>query len=212
MLLLAQSVASAQCVADAPSDSVSGNTHRSFCMSARTNMLYDALALPNIGVEFYLGKNITIGANWMYGWWSRPKSHRYWRAYGGEINVGYWFGREAVNKPLTGHHAGLYAGAYIYDFEFGGKGELGGTPGKPIWHNPSYMVGVSYGYSLPIARRLNIDFTAGVGYFGGKYYEYRPVDNHYVWTRTKRRNWLGPTKLEVTLVWLIGHDNFNKRK
>lgn len=178
----------------------------------RTNVLYDILALPNIGVEYYAGKNITVGASVMYGWWSRNSRHRYWRAYGGEINARCWFGNGAAIKPLAGHHAGILAGVYIYDFEFGGKGQLGGAPGKPIWHNPSFMAGVEYGYSLALTRRLNIDLTAGFGYFGGKHYEYEPIDGHYVWSGTRRRTWWGPIKLEVSLVWLIGRCNFNKEK
>ena len=33
-------------------------------------MLYDALLIPNIGVEMYLGKRWSVAANWMYGWWN----------------------------------------------------------------------------------------------------------------------------------------------
>lgn len=183
-----------------------------FYMDLRSNMLYDALLLPNIGVEFYLGKNITVGANWTYGWWDRDHLHRYWRAYGGELNARYWFGSAAHEKPLTGHHIGVYGAAFIYDFEFGGKGQMGGEPGRPLWYNSSYMGGVEYGYSLPISRHFNIDFTIGVGYLGGKYFEYYPIDDHYVWHQTKRRNWVGPTKAEVSLVWLIGRGNYNARK
>ena len=38
-----------------------------FYMDIRTNMLYDALLIPNIGVEMYLGKQWSVAANWMYG-------------------------------------------------------------------------------------------------------------------------------------------------
>lgn len=62
---------------------------------------------------------------------------------------------------------------------------MGGRPGKTLWNSPNYAMGVEYGYSLPIARRLNIDFTIGVGYWGGKYYTYSPLDGHDVWESTK---------------------------
>ena len=91
-----------------------------------------------------------------------------------------------------------------YDFETGGRGYLGDR-----W---SYFGGVSIGYSMPIKRRLNIDFTLGVGYLGGEYKEYIPDAGCYVWQATKQRHWFGPTKLEVSLVWLIGHGNINKYK
>lgn len=179
-------------------------------MSLKTNMLYDALALPSVGAEFYVGKNWSVGANWTYGWWSKNSSHRYWRAYGGDINVRRWFGRKAEDKPLTGHHLGVYAGVVTYDFELGGKGYMGGLPHRTLWDRCNYMGGIEYGYSLPVGRRLNIDFTIGIGYLGGKYLEYKPQGDRYVWEKTVRQNWFGPTKAEISLVWLIGCDNYNR--
>ena len=76
----------------------------------------------------------------------------------------------------------------------------------------NYIAGLEYGYSLPIRSRLNIDFSIGVGYWGGIYYEYLPMDNCYVWQATKQRHWFGPTKAEISLVWLIGRCNYNKEK
>jgi len=183
-----------------------------FYMDIRTNMLYDLLAVPNIGVEFYLGKGWSVVANWMYGWWKTDRRHWYWRTYGGDIAVRRWFGRAAKEKPLTGHHLGVYGQIFTYDFETGGRGYMGGKPGGTILDKMNYAVGVEYGYSRPIAQRLNIDFTIGLGYWGGTYHEYRPIDGCYVWQATKRRKWFGPTKAEVSLVWLIGHGNRNKEK
>ena len=183
-----------------------------FYMGIKTNMLYDVLAVPNIGVEFYLGKNWSVVGNWMYGWWNKNSSHHYWRIYGGDIAIRKWFGKKAEEKPLTGHHLGLYGQAFTYDFEWGGKGYMGGKPGGTLWEKTNYAAGVEYGYSLPIAHRLNIDFTLGVGYWGGRYYKYEPMDGHYIWQATKNRRWFGPTKAETSLVWLLGRGNSNNKK
>ncbi len=185
---------------------------RPFYMDIRTNMLYDAAAVPNIGVEFYLGGNVSVGANWQYAWWKTDRRHRYWRAYGGDVNVRWWFGKAAHEKPLTGHHLGVYGQALTYDFEWGGKGCLGGKPGGTLWDKMNWGVGLEYGYSLPVAKHFNIDFTLGVGYLTGEYQEYLPVDGCYVWQATKQRRWFGPTKAEISLVWLIGCDNCNRKK
>lgn len=85
-------------------------------------------------------------------------------------------------------------------------------PGGTLWDKLNYAIGVEYGYSLPISRRLNLDFTLGVGYWGGEYHEYIPSDGHYVWQSTKQRHWFGPTKAEVSLIWLIGRGNYNEKK
>lgn len=183
-----------------------------FYMAVKSNLLYDVQAVPNVGVEFYLGDNWSVVGQWMYGWWSKNSSHRYWRIYGGDLAIRKWFGKEAEEKPLTGHHLGIYGQAFTYDFEWHGKGYMGGRPGGTLWDKLNYAAGVEYGYSLPIARRLNLDFTIGLGYWGGQYYEYIPLDGHYVWQATKNRHWFGPTKAEVSLMWLLGRGNSNMKK
>lgn len=185
---------------------------RPFYMGLKTNMLYDIMAIPNIGAEFYLGKNWSIAGNWMYGWWKTDRRHRYWRAYGGDIALRWWFGSKAHEKPLTGHHIGVYGGIVTYDFEFGGRGYMGGKPGGTLWDRCQHIAGIEYGYSLPVARRLNIDFTIGFGYMGGKYLEYAPEGDCYEWKSTHNLTWLGPTKAEISLVWLIGCGNYNRVK
>ena len=173
---------------------------KTFRMALKTNLLYDAALVPNIGAEFYLKRGWSIGGTWMYAWWKSDRVHNYWRTYGGELDIRKYFGSAAMRKPLTGHHLGLYMQGLTYDFELGGTGYLS---------HFSYGAGIEYGYSLPIARRLNIDFGIGVGYLGGEYKVYKPIDNCYVWQSTRQRRWFGPTKAEITLVWLLGHGNRN---
>lgn len=183
-----------------------------FYMALKTNLLYDAALVPNLGAEFYVGRGWSVGGSWMYAWWNSDRKHRYWRTYGGELDIRKYFGRRAGEKPLTGHHLGLYGQMLTYDFETGGKGYMGGRPGGTLWDKMHWGVGLEYGYSLPVGRRLNLDFGIGVGYLGGEYREYTPQDGHYLWQRTKKRHWFGPTKAEVSLVWLIGRGNYNEKK
>jgi len=183
-----------------------------FYMALKTNMLYDALMVPNAGLEFYLGRDLSIAVNWEYAWWNSDRRHWYWRIYGGDIAIRKWVGRKAKEKPLTGHHVGIYGQVVTWDFETGGRGYMGGEPGGTMFDRCNFAAGVEYGYSLPVAPRLNIDFTVGVGYLGGKYYEYLPIDDCYVWQRTRSCRYFGPTKAEVSLVWLLGRGNVNRGK
>ena len=173
-----------------------------FYMSARTNMLYDVLLIPNVGFDIHVGKNWSLAGNWHYAWWDIRNSNIWWRTYGGDIEVRKWFGKKAQDKPLTGHHVGPYAQLVTYDMELGDRGYMADK-----WN---YAVGVSYGYSLPISERLNIDFSMGLGYMWGRYHEYLPIDDCDVWQVTKNRSWIGPTKAEITLVWQIGRGNINR--
>lgn len=174
-----------------------------FFMAVKTNLLYDVALVPNVGLEFYLGQGWSISGNWMYAWWKNDTRHRYWRIYGGELDIRKYFGRKAAEKPLQGHHLGVYAQGLTFDFETGGKGYLS---------NFSYGFGLEYGYSLPVAKRLNIDFGLGIGYGGGKYKVYEPEDDCYVYKETKQRHWFGPTRAEISLIWLLGNGNQNSKK
>lgn len=237
---------------------------KEFFMAVKTNLLYDAATIPNVGVEFYLGENFSISGMFHTAWWNTRHAHDWWRTIGGEVEARYWFGKQAEEKPLTGHHVGLQLLADTYDFQFAGKaagekykGYLEGLAQKSEgfgWQSKyTYGVGVSYGYSLPIAKRLNLDFEVAFGFLGGDlqrytvnpygpnlngdltvpttmancstgadgwYYkdgEREGASKFYMATPKKSANpagkpyYVGPTKIGVTLVYLIGQTNTNKK-
>ena len=181
-------------------------------LALKTNMLYDVCLIPNIGAEFNLGKRWTITFDWFYTWFSADNRHRYWQGYGGYLGVRKYFGSSKSNQNTLphregrggssfprGHHLGLYALGLTYDVEWGGKGYQAAHFG--------FGVGLEYGYSMRIGRRLNLDLSIGVGFQDGEYKEYVPSHdhwNHYIWLSTHKRHWWGPTKAEVSLVWVIG--------
>ncbi len=167
-----------------------------FRMLLKTNMLYDAAAVPNIGIEAAFGNDWSVGVNWMHAWWSRNLTHRYWRVYGGDVELRRWIHRNDRSTSHSGHHLGLYGQILSYDVEFGGRGRQS--------DGLNWGVGLAYGYSLPLSRYFNLDFTIGVGYLAGEYNKYKPVDDCYVWQETAKLNWWGPTKAEISLVWIIG--------
>ena len=169
----------------------------------KSNLLYDALLVPNLSLEASIGSGWTLGAGGMLAWWSKDAKHRYWRIYGGDLEIRKYFGTLSKSKPLQGHHLGIYGDFLTYDFEFGAKG---------YQSKATYAAGFKYGYSHPIANRLNLDFALGIGYLHSNYKTYVPRDGCYVYQETKKRKWLGPTQAEISLVWLLGKGNTNKKK
>ena len=167
-------------------------------VALRTNLLYDAFVVPNIGIEIGLPQNVTIGADWFGNWIRSDKHNISWQGYGGYLTLRYYFDKQAAECPMTGHHVGIYGSGLTYDVELGGKGYQAAKFG--------FGGGVEYGYSLPVANHLCIDFNIGVGYQGGEYKEYEPANDgtgHFIWMATRRRRWFGPTKAEISLKWLI---------
>ena len=169
----------------------------------KSNLLYDALLVPNLSLEASIGSGWTLAAGGMLAWWSKDAKHRYWRIYGGDLEIRKYFGTLSKSKPLQGHHLGIYGDFLTYDFEFGAKG---------YQSKATYAAGIKYGYSHPIANRLNLDFALGIGYLHSNYKTYVPRDGCYVYQETKKRKWLGPTQAEISLVWLLGKGNTNKKK
>lgn len=168
-----------------------------------TNMLYDAALIPNIGIGVSLNDRFTVWADWMYAWWNNRQRRRYWRIYGGDIELRMQLGHGKGDNNLAGHRIGVYASIVTYDIQFG-RSHTG-----VIGDKFNYAAGITYGYSLPVARRLNIDFSIGIGYQWGRYLKQHLVDTHDVLLSTHNRRWFGPTRAEIGLTWLIGPGNVN---
>lgn len=171
-----------------------------------TNMLYDAALTPNIGLGLRINDRLSIAADWMYARWNNRDRRRYWRIYGGDIEVRYHIGKPRQGSPLGGHHIGAYCSIACYDFQ-AGRSHRGVLSDKY-----NYAAGLSYTYSLPVSTHFNIDFSLGLGYLWGTYKRHTPIDDCDVWLSTHRLGWFGPTKVGVSLVWLLGNSVKNKRK
>ena len=181
-----------------------------FIYALRTNMLYDVVLIPNVGIEVCMGKRWTVGLDWFYTWFSSDNRHRYWQAYGGYLTVRRYFGQTSDLRPqtsaFTGHHLGAYVLGLTYDVEWGGKGYQAAKFG--------FGGGLEYGYSKKIGRKWCLDFSIGVGFQDGEYKEYEPANDgtdHYIWLSTRKRHWFGPTKAEISLKWLLGVKKGGKR-
>lgn len=175
-------------------------------MFVTTNMLYDAALTPNIGLGIRVSDRVTVLADWMYARWNNHDRRRYWRIYGGDIEVRYRIGQRLKDSPLGGHYVGAYGSMACYDFQ-AGRDHIGVLSDKY-----NYAAGLSYTYSLPVSARLNIDFSLGAGYLWGTYKKHKPIDDCDVWLSTHELGWLGPTRAGVTLVWIVGDTVKNNRK
>lgn len=171
----------------------------------KTNIVHDAMIVPNIGIERYLGNGYSLGATYWYTWWKTStytkSNYRKWRSYGGEIELRKYLGYASRINPLSGHHVGVFTQGYMYDYNPRGK--------KGQMSDLTYAAGIEYGYSFPVDKRLNLDLGIGLGYRGGRYKSYIQDRSHYVWQYTRQRNYFGPIKLEISFSCLLGKNNFN---
>ncbi len=190
---------------DIPAHLAHGHSARPYYMALKNNLLYDAILLPNLALEFSLPQRWSIELEGMWSWWNTDTGkHLYHRIQAGGIELRKWLGLPG-RTPLTGHFVGAYGYLGNWDIRLGDTGFQCPTS--------SLSFGLTYGYSTPLGRRLNAEFLIGVGYFGGEYhkYTYDGLNDRYPWRSTHDLDWFGPTKAKVSLVWLIGSGKNEKK-
>lgn len=165
----------------------------------KTNLLFDLALAPNIELEIPIGHNNhwSLDAEWLFPWWLIDHDNYCFQILSGGVEGRYWLGNRTKHPPLTGHFLGLYAGAGKYDLQWKENGYQG----------EFYIAsGISYGYAVSVARRLNIEFSVGIGLLRTDYEHYHAIDNNktLLWQDSGNYTWFGPTKVKISLVWLLG--------
>lgn len=167
-------------------------------VNVSTNLLYDFVLAPSIGVETGLSNQLSIAASAAYAWNEGWPWHDNIRVATADVEVRYWLKRSQTEMMRSGLHIGAYGAVYRYDFLFGGEGQEA---------KANYGAGLNCGYSVPVDNTLSFDFSIALGYVGGNYKEYEVSNDayrHNVWKSDKIRHYVGPTKVEVSLVWHLG--------
>jgi hypothetical protein len=182
--------------------------HKPFYWALKSNLLYDLALLPDLHVEFALGKRYSLEFGGGWAWWTSNKSHDYAeRIQILGLEGRYWLGDREGKTPLSGHYLGLYGMAGTYEVRWNAK--------TGYLSDMSYSAGVSYGYSMNLTHSLNLELGLSVGYVGGKYETYHIYDsmqNIFYRDATFSRHYFGPTGARVSLVWLPGGKNGVKNR
>ncbi len=184
----------------------------------KTNLLFDAISVVNAEIEVPIGNRWSIAGEFAFPWWTMDnhnagsKRNRL-QIYNGNIEGKYWFGDRTDRPKMTGWFAGLHFGGGIFDMEYDTKG---------YQSDLFLMGGLSGGYAHTINKKgnLRMEYSLGLGYMQTeyKYYEsyydesYVSPENpdspywHPVHQSTGRLKWFGPTKLKVSLVWMLNRN------
>ena len=181
-----------------------------FYFALKNNLLYDAVLLPNITAEAYLGKQFSLAIEGNWSWWTFDKPKKYeWvhRIQSVSAEFRYWFNSP---YPLQGHAVGVYSMIGDYDIRLFPKNE----DSKGWLSYGSWSTGLSYAYSMPIADRLNLEFGIAMGYLSGKYYKYNYCMMHERWEQQEKynRKYLGLTRVGVSVVWQFGNGYNTKNR
>lgn len=187
----------------------------------KTNVLFDLALAFNGEIEVPIGRNnrwSLMGEIWKpwYVWHKNSRAYQL-QILGGEVR--YWLGhcRERVPK-LTGWFLGAYYAWGKYDFEWDTDNKRQGYNGVGD-QGEFHSIGITAGYSWPIHRHWNLEVSASFGTLGGgwlggerRHYHGEFGDTHLIWKYTTTSSYTGPTKLKVSLAWLIGRKCRDSRK
>lgn len=187
----ADSLAAAQAAAEQAAQAQPERVYVATPWYIKSNLLYDAVLMPSLEVEYRFNENWSAAVEGNMAWWHNDGKHKYYQLATIIPEVRWWFKPQGERR---GHYLGLFGGGGWYDLENGGTGYKG-TGG---------MVGISYGYMFPVGKYFAFEAGAGVGYLHTKYEEYYPMDGHYAYQQTSRTNFFGPLKLKFAFVWNIG--------
>lgn len=174
----------------------------SYRFALKTNLLYDAILMPSLELEYMINEHWSIAAVGDVAWWSIKPEHKYYQIAVIYPEARWWF---KTKDYFHGHYLGAFAGGTWYDLENGGRGYKG----------EGGFAGISYGYMFPISKNLSFDAEIGAGYLYTEYEEYLPVPyegtTHYVYQQTSRLNYFGPLKIKFSFAWRFGDANKHRR-
>lgn len=170
----------------------------------KTNLLYTAVSLtPNLAFEAGLGPKSTIDVGAGYNWWKMDGTDASNR------KLGHWIIQPEYRWWLCERFNGHYFGAHVFGGMFNISEHkaplLFGEKNSADYRYDGWFAGVgaSYGYQLPLARSWNLEFNLGVGYALMRYDRYEHERCGELIQPGVKRNYFGPTKLGITLTYLI---------
>ncbi len=158
----------------------------------KTNLLYYGILLPNAELEWYINRHWSVAVSSDVAWWGSYKKNKSYRLVVFDAEGRYWF---RLNSPRHGVYAGILGGAGYYDFLRHDNGKYG----------YGIMAGVTGGYMWMIGRHLSLEAELGAGYLFTRYKEYKPIEGHHVYQRTKDLHFFGPLKLKFAIGWHFGN-------
>lgn len=154
-------------------------------LALKTNIAYDAIAVPNLAFEMQLSKHISVELPVMFSGWDISSEHAV-RTFAVQPEGRWW-----LKKAGTGHFFGVHAHMALFNVKWD-ENRYQSTD------RPLLGAGISYGYKLPFSRHWGAEFTLGAGYANMKYNTYYNIDNGAL-IETKSRNYWGITRLGLSL-------------
>lgn len=171
--------------------------------AVKTNLLYDAATALNFAVEVPFGKQFSVLYEQIFPWWLTPDNKYCFQflSFGGEVR--WWFAPTAKAESSTGKHRDALVGHFVGLNCWGGKSDIQIGRKFGCYQFDFVSAGLSYGYSMPVGKHLNLEFSLSAGYARIPYQHYIPTDDWQILIKDTHNagvlHYFGPTKAQVSL-------------
>lgn len=168
-------------------------------VALKTNLLYNALLTPSVGVEVGLAPKWTVDVSGQINNWD--VNNHLWKQWVIQPEARYW-----LCQRFSGHFFGAHALGGQYNF---GHVDLPfkflGTDFRELkeYRRQGWMVGagIAYGYSWILDRHWNFEAEIGIGWIYTRYDTYRCADCGKKVKANTPHNYFGPTKAAINFVY-----------
>lgn len=174
---------------------------RAQSFAVKTNLIYDATATVNVGMEVGLAPRWTFDLSGNLNTWSKNEYTK-WKHWMVQPEARYWF-CDRFSRHFIGAH--LLTGAFNFG-NINNNISFLGTDFSVLsdyrYQGYAYGGGLAYGFAFVLSKHLNLELEVGAGYVYLDYEKFECADcgrkvgegnHHYV----------GPTKAAINLVYLF---------
>ena len=167
----------------------------------KTNLLYDAVLTPTVGVEVGVAPKWSLDLSGSINAWT--VNDKKWKQWMVQPEARYWFCQRNDGHFLAVHALGGQYNFYNLDLPF----TFLGTDFSLLkdHRQQGWMVGagVAYGYSWILGRHWNIEAELGIGWIYTRYDEFSCPQCGTKLKENKPHNYVGPTKAAVNLIYVF---------
>lgn len=174
---------------------------RAQSFAVKINLIYDATATVNVGMELGLAPRWTFDLSGNLNTWSKNEYTK-WKHWMVQPEARYWF-CDRFSRHFIGAH--LLTGAFNFgniDNNISFLGTDFSVLSDYRYQGYAYGGGLAYGFAFVLSKHLNLELEVGAGYVYLDYEKFECADcgrkvgesnHHYV----------GPTKAAINLVYLF---------
>lgn len=170
----------------------------------KTNIPFILTGSPNIGVEWTVGKQLTVNTDVMWMPYMFKKNEEVFRALIGSVDFRYYLNPKYyyTNDLWDGFYVGPYAMAGNFNIGLKARNDENISYRRKGW---GMSTGVTAGYKFYLSSRFRIDANIGIGYAHMQYDKYRLGGEfaNFPDELKKTKSYIGPTKFGISLVYNI---------